>query len=118
MNFKNLFGNLDFPLYIYNHMKKADNFDLKKFIIENRVNESPLDKNLLKNISKTLIKRNPNIDKMKIISTVKSWLDKDKNLMVATNAMGNNYERDVLKSIEDRLTKTPMGSQILKRFDQ
>ena len=40
MNFKNLFGNLKFPLYIYNilnNMKKADNFDASKWLIENKI---------------------------------------------------------------------------------
>jgi hypothetical protein len=87
-------------------MKKSELRNLIHEIYGERdkvIKESPLEKNLLKNISKILIKRNPNIDKVKILSTVKSWLDKDKNLIIAINAMGDDYERDVLRSIESEL---------------
>jgi hypothetical protein len=77
-------------------------FDVKEEISD-KLEESPLEKNLLKNISKSLIKRNPDIDKGKILSTTKSWLGKGKNLITATNAMGDNYEKDVLKAIENEL---------------
>ena len=64
-----------------------------------------LEKNLIKNITKYLKKRNPTFPEDIIIKKVSSWLNQGKNLMTATNAMGDDFKKDVLNPIESSLTE-------------
>ena len=84
-------------------MKKSE---LQQIIREEtrKVLHEDLEKNLIQKISKTLKSNNPNIDIKKIIDVVTSWLSQGKNLMTASNAMGDDYKRDVLDVIQNKLT--------------
>ena len=69
------------------------------------VNEAnSLKKNLIKNITKYLKKRNPTFPEDIIIKKVSSWLNQGKNLMTATNAMGDDFKKDVLDVLQNKLT--------------
>jgi len=74
-----------------------------------------LEKNLIKNITRTLKQRNPSVPNELIIKKVSNWLNQGKNLMIATNAMGNDFKMDVLDPIESSLTETK--SEIKEKLD-
>jgi hypothetical protein len=88
-----------------------DNFDLKKYLSENKLTEASrkisentsLEKNLEKRITNLLKKRNPTVDITLIAKETKKWLDAEKNLITATNAAGDDYIKDVIIPIEGNL---------------
>lgn len=88
-----------------------NNFDLRKFLSENRLTgasrriseNTSLEKNLQKRIINLLKKRNPTVDPTLIAKETEKWLDTGKNLITATNATGDDYIKDVIIPIESNL---------------
>ena len=72
-----------------------------------------LEKNLIINITKYLKKRNPTFPEDIIIKKVSSWLNQGKNLMTATNAMGDDFKKDVLNPIESSLTESKSEDKVI-----
>jgi hypothetical protein len=82
-------------------MKKSDLQQIIREEISKVLNED-LERNLVKSITKALSKRPGNRGK-NIEYYVKSWLSKDKNLMIAHKASGDDYKKNVLNAIQDTL---------------